>query len=364
MHHERLLTNSSPLWLELERLLRHDPQHRGIPSLIEADSASEILQLRQVAIAFHETARIVAIVTGFSIIQDGHVAGETDGPPGALYLARALLELGIEVVLISDGVSLPLLQSGCDHWGLPRNILREFPFESADPDANSRRSNEAPHLRVSDAWVQAFLSDNLGSRLTHLVAIERVGPSHTPESLVRQPHTDEAPVALFLKEVAPEHYDVCHNMRGIPVDVYTAKTHRLFELVAERRPEVVTVGMADGGNEIGMGRFPWEVIRRTIAASHGGAIACRIATDHLMLSGVSNWSAYAVALSLCQLRGKGHLATRWDIQDQNDLIETLVRDAGAVDGVTGHRTASVDGLSLDVYLQTLGDLRCLLGHQP
>jgi hypothetical protein len=33
------------------------------------------------------------------------------------------------------------------------------------------------------------------------------------------------------------------------------------------------------------------------------------------------------------------------------LIETLVRGAGAVDGVTRKRQASVDGLPLETYLQ-------------
>ena len=65
--------------------------------------------------------------------------------------------------------------------------------------------------------------------------------------------------------------------------------HRLFEAVQQQLPHITAIGIGDGGNEIGMGKLPWELIRRNIP--HSGLVACRVPTDHLIVCGVSNWGA-------------------------------------------------------------------------
>ena len=59
--------------------------------------------------------------------------------------------------------------------------------------------------------------------------------------------------ARFERDVPPEHRDVCHNMRGRDITAWTAPAHLLFESVAKTRPDVRTIGIGDGGNELGMG---------------------------------------------------------------------------------------------------------------
>jgi hypothetical protein len=142
-------------------------------------------------------------------------------------------------------------------------------------------------------------------------------------------------------------------MRGAVIDLCTAPIHRLFEAAATRRPDVKTIGIADGGNEIGMGGVAWEVLRQAIALGPAGQIACRIATDYLVLAGISNWGAYALAVSVAILRNRADLIATWNADSQRKLIESLVRDAGAVDGVSGLNQTTVDGLPLEDYLQTL-----------
>ena len=51
----------------------------------------------------------------------------------------------------------------------------------------------------------------------------------------------------------------------------------------------VTIGIGDGGNEIGMGKIPHETIVKNIP--NGDLIHCRVPTDHLIVAGVSNWGA-------------------------------------------------------------------------
>ena len=50
----------------------------------------------------------------------------------------------------------------------------------------------------------------------------------------------------------------------------------------------------------------------------------------------------------------------WAVEDHGRLIETLVSEAGAVDGMTGARRPSVDGVPLTEYLVTLEKIQRLL----
>ena len=42
-----------------------------------------------------------------------------------------------------------------------------------------------------------------------------------------------------------------------------------------------------------MGKLPWATIRKNVP--QGGVVACRVATDYLIVAGVSNWGAYALS---------------------------------------------------------------------
>lgn len=348
-------------WPRLESIIRRDPAGRGVASFQNAGAPLAAGHLEAAASELAAKARTVAIVTGFCIVDASPPAAETDGPPGGLYLARALEALGTEVILISDQFGCPLLELGCRLWGLDAVAVAEFPFEDGGPESEGRLQNTAEHCRRTDAWIDEFLASEPGSRLTHLVAIERAGPSHTRESLLAQRRSGLAPLAEFDREVPDESRDICHNMRGKPISGYTAKTHRLFEAVAARRPNVTTIGLADGGNELGMGALSWDLLRQAIAFGPAGRVACRIATDYLLIAGVSNWAAYALACAVAVLRGRADLIGAWDAATQRRLIESLVGDAGALDGVTRLRRATVDGLALDDYLQTLTEIGHAVG---
>ena len=112
----------------------------------------------------------------------------------------------------------------------------------------------------------------------------------------------------------------------------------------------MTIGIGDGGNEIGMGSFAWETLAQAVGGEAAGRIAARIGTDFALVAGVSNWGAYALALSVAALRGQAAEANAWHESAERQLIETLVA-AGALDGLTLRAEATVDGLPLDEYLQ-------------
>jgi hypothetical protein len=138
--------------------------------------------------------------------------------------------------------------------------------------------------------------------------------------------------------------------------------HRLFEVARHSVAEsgkmergLVTIGIGDGGNEIGMGKIPWAVICRNIP--NGGLVACRVPTDHLIVCGVSNWGAYGLAAGVRLLRGASAETDLFDLDREQALLEIMVEKGPLVDGVSGQPTVSVDGLPIEQYLEPLRRLQ-------
>jgi hypothetical protein len=326
------------------RGLRKDPKD----NLIAATAGDFAAACRSIAATPH--ARL-AIVTGFTIPDTDPPTAETDGPLGALFLARALVPLGIGVALAADGTAVPALAAGLAACGLADTVpLAELPDAPGAYEGTIRdrhRSLAQEYLMQFTMRVESF---------THLVALERVGPGHTRESIANA--GESAAWEYFPREVPEASRGRCHSMRGRDVTPDTRPAHLLFEnppgvMVGGR----VTIGIGDGGNEIGMGKLPWTTIRKNIP--NGGLVACRVPTDHLLVAGVSNWGAYALAAGVRKLRQAGPDPTLYDISREGELLQLLVKAGPLVDGVTNEPLATVDGLSFECYaagLRRLGEL--------
>ena len=224
----------------------------------------------------------VLITTGFYIV--AAKAPETDGPPGALALGRALRAMGRDVVYVTDRYTLPVLEPFVEN----SSQIVEFPI--CDDEASKT--------------VAADLLSDLKPSL--LIAIERC-------SVTRE--------GTYL------------NMRQVDITPQTAKVDHLF-LNHDK-----TIGIGDGGNEIGMGNLS-EVIPNiptlpSIPASTGAT--------HLVISSTSNWGGYGVIAALSTISGRNLLP---DPEEEDNLIRMMV-DKGAVDGVTGKALCSVDGMDMD-----------------
>jgi hypothetical protein len=284
----------------------------------------------------------VGIVTGFLIPTARPPSAETDGPLGAIFLARALVGLGARVVLATDAACESALAAGLTACELSRVVT----LVTLPPVA------EAKSLTPEAYW-QQFASQ--AGTLTHLIAIERVGPNHTRDSVSRQSGESSPFIEAFCQEVSEPKRNRCYTMRGRDITDRMSPAHWLFE--AESRPgaEITTIGIGDGGNEIGMGKIPWDTVRRNIPS--GGLIACRVRTDHLVVCGVSNWGAYGLAAGLKRLRGLPLDAELFDPARESVLLQLMVARGPLVDGTTGQPTVSVDGLSMDRYLEPLRRLK-------
>jgi hypothetical protein len=248
-------------------------------------------------------ARRVVLVTGF--VARPAWAAETDGPSGTVVLGRALRRLGIRVAYLADPPVAPLLEACLRALAEPRALLAV----PAEP---------AAALRTARATVGRFAP-------THLVAVERPG-----------------------RAIDGGYY----NARGASVGAINAPLDALF---LRRRAGTVTIGVGDGGNEIGMGRVRARVVRDV---PHGAKIASVVRTDHLVVAGTSNWGAWGVTAHLGLVTGRALLHTP---AEETRLTRAMVR-AGAVDGLTGAARPSVDDLPLGLHRTLLETLRGLVGH--
>jgi hypothetical protein len=140
-------------------------------------------------------------------------------------------------------------------------------------------------------------------------------------------------------------------MRGRDITAKMSPAHLLFEHEARQEPRLTTIGIGDGGNEIGMGKVAWEVVRRNIPG--GARVACRTATDHLIVCGISNWGAYGLAAGVRLLRGYEPTADVFDVEKERDILEFMVKSGPLVDGVLGRPCVSVDGQPFERYAEPL-----------
>lgn len=280
----------------------------------------------------------VAIVTGFYIPHARPPCGETDGPLGGLFLARAFTRLGIRVILATDAFCIGALRAGLEACELEMHV----PLIMLPPSKG---------LAVRYWRALMARTAHLPFKPTHLLALERVGPSHTVASVQAQCGGSERTVDEFIREVPPEHHDRCHTMLGLDVTATTSPAHLLFESPPYQTPAIITIGIGDGGNEVGMGKIPWDVIRRNIPG--GGLIACRVPTRHLIVAGVSNWGAYGLAAGTALLKGHKLGRALFDVEGERELLRVMIEQGPLVDGVTGQPTLSVDGLPFERYAEPL-----------
>ncbi|MFL5244767.1 MAG: glutamate cyclase domain-containing protein [Gemmataceae bacterium] len=295
------------------------------------------------AAACHSIARTqnaaLGVVTGFYIADADPPCGETDGPLGALFLARSLMPLGIEVHLITDPFCTRALAAGLRICRLEKRV--EVLALPPRPDSwDSFLKGEWRRLAEE-------------RKLTHLLALERVGPSHTLDSIRAQNARPPEATELFEAEVAEEHRNRCHSMNGRDISDLMAPAYRLFENAAECT-HIVTIGIGDGGNEIGMGKIAWDIVRRNVA--RGGVIACRVLTDYLIVCGISNWGAYGLAAGVRFLRGAAPDQELFGVEFERELLQIMVQEGPLVDGVTRKQGLSVDGLAFDRYAEPLRQL--------
>ena len=237
------------------------------------------------------------VISGFFII--GAMASETDGPPGAYFIGKALQKLGYDVTHITDEYSSSLYNCISDV-----GEVIEFPVT----DVDSSRS-----------FARQLLSD---MKPSIVISTERCGVTQKGEYL---------------------------NMRGVDISQYNA---RADYLVLDHN---ATVGIGDGGNEIGMGKLAEQIPTIDTLPKQPTIVP----TDKLILASVSNWGASGLIAGL-SLQAKQNLLP--SPEKEEEVIKQMV-DIGAVDGFKVERTYAVDGFPLEENRKTLERLHEYLAQQ-
>jgi hypothetical protein len=315
---------SDPRLLAIRDLIQQDPGQRGL----RTDPADNLItrtegDFEAACRSLAETSRpSLAIVTGFYIATVNPPCAETDGPLGAVFLARALMPLGFRILLLTDSFGRKPLDVGLEQCG----------FNPLQGEVSVLTLVPASH--PWEAWMKRDWKPLVGKLgLTHLIALERVGPCRQDGR--------------------------CYSMGVRDITEHTSPAHLLFE--ATQQQAFTTIGIGDGGNEIGMGKVPWEVIARNIR--NGRQIACRTATDYLIVAGISNWGAYGLAAGVRLLREAPEDPELFDPKREQKLLQAMVKEGPLVDGVSGRPEATVDGLPFDRYAQVLQGIGRIVGSQ-
>ena len=210
----------------LQRIVASNAQGRGVSALCRAEYWKNALQL------FIKASRIL-IITGFYIEKAG--APETDGPPGAVALGRAVERVGKSAVVLTDRRNYSCLRGCSESVGGPVTVsVDDYGEIPADADL--------------------------------LVFIER--PGHASDGRY-------------------------YNMEGTDVSGVTAPLDRASEVFLKRG--VPVLGIGDGGNEAGMGLLYDSLAARL---PQYGPFLSKVPATVCLPVDVSNWGAYALTAVL------------------------------------------------------------------
>ena len=255
--------------------------------------------------------------------------GETDGPPGAVALARAIGRgFGARTVLVTEPQYMPGLRAAAAAAGLP--VL--------DDGLAARRPGAAV--------LRTYPVDDDGGRREAKALLDQYRPA----------------AVIAVEKLGPNAKGVIHSLRGIDGTAHTGKAHHLVETARARH--VPTIGFGDGGNELGCGLI-YETVRRVLEYGAqcqcpcGDGMATTVKTDVLVISNTSNWGAYGTAACLALLQRDPALLPAPD--EERRVVEQCAQQ-GAGDGMAGLPIPWVDGTSTEVQEAMLTLLHMIVAN--
>jgi len=239
----------------------------------------------------------ILIVTGFYILRASEP--ETDGPPGAVAIGEALKMLGNTVAYVTDAPCMTAMRAiaGDDE-------VIEFPITT----------------------------HNESLKFAHELLVE-----HAPSALIS------------IERAGLVGDGTYRNWKGLDFSEHNAKIDHMFE----QHPQ--SVGIGDGGNEIGMGNM-----RRVIPDIENlPDDPCTTTTTELIIASVSNWGGYGLVAALSHKSGKNMLPS---VEKGYEWVKDIVA-VGAVEGMSGESKDWVDGRAPEDDAMCLRDLHTLLSEE-
>ena len=272
---------------DIESIIMSHSQ-RGMPILREHLPSNYCKEAAEYILSWKKG--VIFIATGFYVA--GHA--ETDGPPGALIISLVLKKLGYTPVILTD----KYCQNFFEKYDI-KVIYMEIAME------NEKKIE----------FVERTIKEN---NPTGMISIERCGLNIQGKYA---------------------------NMRNIIISEYTAEIDLFFKIYYNKIP---TVGIGDGGNEIGMGNLE-DIIKNNL-----NLVPCKIKVDKLIISSVSNWGGYGLVAYLCNLTNNKQFFETVE-KTVKDYIKFII-SLGSVDGITHENVEKVDGFDIDIELDIIRTL--------
>jgi hypothetical protein len=278
----------------------------------------------------HQTApgSTIVIATGFCH-PERLPAGETDGPPGAAALARAVrLGLASTPLILGEAAILAPMQACVEQLGLRWHT-----------------SLEAAHEDPYGVAFQCFPTDIPAAQAAAPAILAQARPS----------------AIVVTEKVGPNRLGVAHSAMGFAIPE-TARSRIEYLLEAAHAAGLPTIAIGDNGNDIGFGVIE-DLVRRykpygdVCQCPCQGGLATVTITTFLVTAAVANWGAYGIVTALAVLRNQPELLH--SAATELDLIAACVH-AGAADGITGRLEASVDALPASVHASIVELLQALI----
>jgi hypothetical protein len=254
--------------------------------------------------------------------------GESDGPPGAAALARALYwGLGaVPVYVCEQNHAEPVIASS------EAAALMVKPFADAKERRLGAAVTTAPTAQSEVASWAARIFDEY--RPKAVVSIERLGPNA---------------------------HGYINSATGWAIGPETGIVDLTPVIDEAKRRGVLSIGIGDHGNEIGFGRIfeaASEIMpqgRKSQSDTPGGSITV-VKTDILVPAMMSNWGAYGIEAALAFLLKKPELMHTPKMEER---IVTRCLDAGGLEAMwctTAFMVDNCDGESSMAVVQLLGNM--------
>lgn len=256
----------------------------------------------------------VLLVTGTGIDQ-WCPEGESDGPIGVAALAHAL-----------DRAFSAKLVVSCEEAMAP---AMKATLHAAGQFVYSRKHYAL--LEEKAAIVEPF---PLGEEAGRAAAKELVETYH-PAAMI------------FVERLGPNEAGIYHFCTGT-VSSPEEMSYGHFLLEEARQRGIFTIGIGDGGNEIGFGKVTDAVkklidLGATCKCPCGKGMATVAETDVLVSAAISNWGAYGIAAMLAYMMGDDKILH--DEQTEYRMTEACVMN-GCIDGLFMKPVLGVDGVTV------------------
>jgi len=260
------------------------------------------------------------LVIGTGFVVPPVLRAEGDGPLGAPFLARAMaLAREAHTIVVTEPTNVEPI----------KQVMRASGLQVAELE----EALEVPH---KTAVVPFPVGDDDLSRKAGIETLDLL----KPDAIVT--------IEKLSRNTEGRYYN------GMVTDLTDVTGKIDFMIEEARKRGILTIGLGDGGNEIGMGNI-LDVIQERVP--NGKAVGAATQTELLVVGASASWGSYGIEACLAALTGKRHILHDEEMErrmlDQSAL-------AGIVDPLTGLAEGWLDGVPPQVNYAIVRILNYLL----